>query len=501
MRRLFGNAIQQFYGQLTITAPTAGGTALTVNNIAGSPSALTLNASAVNDIAQIVNGAALGQAAIQFQTAGAGTAILATAGTTNQLINGALVGDMLFRVTSGGLRFSTNGGTSSALTISSGGIATFSNAITSSLTGGGQLQLTTFGAGSTLQNAFQYFSDNNLYIDAPQTGTPAGGGFKFRVTGAVAALSISGAGNVTIAVPSTGTALTVSQGAGVANIATFSTASGSTTISQGNGLVGGTVINWWTASNALAIGTSDANTLGLYTNAVNRLSIAATGNVTIAAPTSGVALTVIGLGGTTPGILAKSVAATNASVGIQQTGQTPWLLYSPASSNDIRLFNGTADLLTVTTAGNVTIAAPTTNVALTVNVNGANGAACSFITTVARGSGQNNVLFYDPTGLKAQLGYAATNDNFYVSNELAGQLILRTSGASRLTIAATGAVTVAGNLSCNNVTPPAQITGWGSPTGATLVTNFPGATATLLQCSNVIARLIFDLKAFGLYGA
>lgn len=65
----------------------------------------------------------------------------------------------------------------------------------------------------------------------------------------------------------------------------------------------------------------------------------------------------------------------------------------------------------------------------------------------------------------------------------------------------TGATTVAGNLSCNNATPPAQVTGWGSPTGASVIANFPGATATLVQCSNVIAKLISDLKAFGLYGA
>lgn len=47
----------------------------------------------------------------------------------------------------------------------------------------------------------------------------------------------------------------------------------------------------------------------------------------------------------------------------------------------------------------------------------------------------------------------------------------------------------------------AQSTGWGTPTGNAKVANFPGATATLVQCSNVIAQIITDLKAWGFYGA
>ena len=58
-----------------------------------------------------------------------------------------------------------------------------------------------------------------------------------------------------------------------------------------------------------------------------------------------------------------------------------------------------------------------------------------------------------------------------------------------------------GAVGVNGNSPPAQVTGWGTPTGAAVVANFPGATATLVQCSNVIAKLITDLKAFGLYGA
>lgn len=44
-----------------------------------------------------------------------------------------------------------------------------------------QIRMQTFGAGQAVQAAFQYFSDNNLYIDAPFNGTPSGGQIHFRI--------------------------------------------------------------------------------------------------------------------------------------------------------------------------------------------------------------------------------------------------------------------------------------------------------------------------------
>lgn len=45
-----------------------------------------------------------------------------------------------------------------------------------------------------------------------------------------------------------------------------------------------------------------------------------------------------------------------------------------------------------------------------------------------------------------------------------------------------------------------QLAGWGAPTGATVVANFPGATATLVQCSESIAEIITSLQKLGIYG-
>lgn len=59
-----------------------------------------------------------------------------------------------------------------------------------------------------------------------------------------------------------------------------------------------------------------------------------------------------------------------------------------------------------------------------------------------------------------------------------------------------------GAIGINAATPPAQITGWGVPTGGAVVANFPGAgPATLAQCSTAISEIIFALKQLGLFGA
>ena len=52
-----------------------------------------------------------------------------------------------------------------------------------------------------------------------------------------------------------------------------------------------------------------------------------------------------------------------------------------------------------------------------------------------------------------------------------------------------------------NRTPSTQSTGYGTPTGNVKTTSFPGATATLIQTSEMLAQLLLDLKTLGLIGA
>jgi hypothetical protein len=56
------------------------------------------------------------------------------------------------------------------------------------------------------------------------------------------------------------------------------------------------------------------------------------------------------------------------------------------------------------------------------------------------------------------------------------------------------------SIGVNGASPPSQFTGWGTPTGAAAVSNFAGASATLVQTSTAVAQIITALKAYGFFG-
>lgn len=81
------------------------------------------------------------------------------------------------------------------------------------------------------------------------------------------------------------------------------------------------------------------------------------------------------------------------------------------------------------------------------------------------------------------------------------------SGAmTAASLATTGALTAAslattGAIGSNGATPPAQLTGWGAPTGPAVVNNYSGGAATLVQTSNAVAQIIAYLLSKGDFGA
>ena len=80
-----------------------------------------------------------------------------------------------------------------------------------------------------------------------------------------------------------------------------------------------------------------------------------------------------------------------------------------------------------------------------------------------------------------------------------------TAGTLTYPISFTGtAVTVTGTLSAssylgvNGATAVAPTAGYGTPTGNSITTNFPGVTATLAQTTGTLAQVILDLKRAGI---
>jgi hypothetical protein len=80
-------------------------------------------------------------------------------------------------------------------------------------------------------------------------------------------------------------------------------------------------------------------------------------------------------------------------------------------------------------------------------------------------------------------------------------LTLQVTGGVALTLASTKSATFASTLGINGNTPPAQVTGWGTPTSPAVVANFSGTAATNAQVLSALAQIITTLKAFGLFGA
>jgi hypothetical protein len=78
--------------------------------------------------------------------------------------------------------------------------------------------------------------------------------------------------------------------------------------------------------------------------------------------------------------------------------------------------------------------------------------------------------------------------------------VLDSGNNVNLTINPAGVINAA-NLTVNGASTPSQVTGFGSPTGSAVINNFPGASATLVQCSNTIAEILVVLKSYGFIGA
>jgi hypothetical protein len=147
----------------------------------------------------------------------------------------------------------------------------------------------------------------------------------------------------------------------------------------------------------------------------------------------------------------------------------------------------------------------------------------------AGGTNGGNVVFYD-TGASAARGYigfgpggilpggaitdfglsagAGGTVRITRANESANAFAVGPNGnvtiaapSSGVALAVTGTATISSGLGVNGASAPAQVTGFGTPTGSSVVANFPGATATLVQTSETVAEILTVLKAAGIIGA
>jgi hypothetical protein len=94
----------------------------------------------------------------------------------------------------------------------------------------------------------------------------------------------------------------------------------------------------------------------------------------------------------------------------------------------------------------------------------------------------------------------AGSGNALLDQRANAPMVISTNSIAAITISATQTVSLSGSLGINGAAPPAQSTGWGTPTGASVANNFSGSAATLPQTSAAVAELIAILKAAGFLG-
>jgi hypothetical protein len=255
-------------------------------------------------------------------------------------------------------------------------------------------------------------------------------------------MSWAAAGNVTIAAPSSGTALTVNGASATSLIASFVSASGvspSLTLDSAGGVYSSTLNLNSSAGGGSTIAASQV--LQFSTAASVRLSIAAAGSVTINAPSSGATLT-LGAGVTTALVVNTTVSTVGLSItDATQTAQvytSAGNVWMGATSNHIlNLLTNNIARLIIASTGNVTINAPSSGTALSVT--GIAGAARIALWNGSYSEYQLASATFAYIGDRA--GVIGSGSGLAIRAE--GQLDLATGGASvRLAIASAGNVTI-----------------------------------------------------------
>lgn len=136
--------------------------------------------------------------------------------------------------------------------------------------------------------------------------------------------------------------------------------------------------------------------------------------------------------------------------------------------------------------GPVTISSPINGTTLTVN---AANSLSSAINIVAAGNSPWAIEF-----IRSDL----SNNAIGIFQNNSKALVIDVASGTWSGLVLTGGLLLHG---IDSSVAPAQVTGFGTPTGGSVIANFPGASATLLQTSETVAEILTILKGMGIIGA
>lgn len=178
----------------------------------------------------------------------------------------------------------------------------------------------------------------------------------------LARIFISGAGNVTVNVPTSGIALTVTAflnstaalftGNGVDSIRLARIDADAPYLSFYKN--GSTRIGYiqFTSGGTSVLAVEENQPFIIQTNTTTRLTVAAAGNITFNAPASGTHTINLLTGANLK--LSTGAASSGAGIELAQSGQTSVFVYQPASTDSLALYAGGANRIVISSAGDVT---------------------------------------------------------------------------------------------------------------------------------------------------
>jgi hypothetical protein len=290
------------------------------------------------------------------------------------------------------------------------------------------------------------------------------GSFNLGFNGSAVTITGATAGNVTIAAPGSGNTLTVSGSAiQFVSKTTVARGSGSNWIDFQDPTGESGYVGFGAANNNFYVQNLLSGSLLLGTNnTAGMITIASAGNVTIAAPSSGTGLTVSSGIEVTGGVASTlNIDKTGGSathrlrlfVGDGTGGTVADDAYISGLNTTIHFWtggSGTTDALDIGSAGNVTIAAPSSGTGLTSS--GASGSA-AFLANSSGTTVASYFTFAQAAAGKAFIGVdgsntlltGSTNSDLVIRSDVSGaiRLTANAGSSSQVTLASTGAVTIA----------------------------------------------------------
>jgi hypothetical protein len=373
-----------------------------------------------------------------------------------------------------------------------------------------------------LYNTSTGYTGTTNFVTGPSAGIGGGGSASQRIltvgpcyrqdqgTGLHTWVSTTNVTRMTI--PTTG-GLNIAQPTSGAVLTTQATA-GNSAIIQGLDATGVNTVAFQAGAAQGFIGSVSNTGFGIFTNNINRLTFDNAGNGIFGgtAITGGLTITVNNTSAVN-GDIARIQVISNASVvglyAVNAATTTPVIANGPTGAQSVLRNLGSFPLVfgvnntyagQILSSGGWVIPSNATNTPMTISSNGVTDVLHLDTDSGGRFCTQ---LFMNNASIRGQVFWDQTTATFNMGSAVAGAVTNIRSGNNvvAITMPAAGGTTVNGAMAMNGQTPYAGSAGWGTPTGTGVIASFPGASATLVQCSQAIATIIAILKNFGVMQA